>query len=95
MRIAGQQGCAPQAGGREDDGIGGGKPVGAASLRRRQGNFGVQGDDLADLRERNHLICLVLTQFARQPLRQLKLHHGRHQPVGLFRHMPVQFLTGR
>ena len=59
MRIAGQQGCAPLAGSREDDGIGGGKLMGAAGLRRRQGNFGVQRDDLADLCESNHLMVIA------------------------------------
>ena len=66
MRIAGQQGCAAQAGSRKDNGIGGGKLVGAASLRRRQGNLGVQRDDLTDLSAGYHLVRLVLTQFTRQ-----------------------------
>ncbi|MFN7177431.1 MAG: hypothetical protein ACK4MX_11160 [Thermaurantiacus sp.] len=41
------------------------------------------------------MVGLVLAHFSHQPLRQFQLHHGWHQPVGLFGQMFNQLIPGR
>jgi hypothetical protein len=71
MPIAGQNRCAMGTGRCKDDGVGNSEPVLPARFCRGQCDLGIERNNVADLRERDDLIRLVLADLAAQPFRQL------------------------
>ena len=67
VAIACQQHCPLRPRCCENDGIGAGEFVDPASIGGREGDFRIERDDLAYLREGNHLIGFVFTYLAGQP----------------------------
>ena len=95
MTVTGQERGAPGPRRREDDRVGRGKPVLAAGLGGAERDRGVELHDLADLGEGDDLVGLVLADLAGEPFGEFELHHGRHQPVGLFGQPVSDLLAGR
>ena len=80
MPIAGQHVRIISLGGRVNDGVSGGQPVTNAKVSRREGNLGVQADDLAGVVEGDHGLRGVLAQTPGQPFREFQLNNCRNQP---------------
>jgi len=95
LLVAGQQLGAELLGRRVDDRVCCGQLVLAVQLGSQQRDCGVKGHHPAFLRVGDHLIGLLLPQLSHQPLRQLELHDGGHDAVGLVRDLLAQLLTQR
>ena len=66
----------------------------SAGLGSIKGDVRIERHHPTDLGERDYLIRLVLAHLAGIPFGQFQLHHGRHDPSGLFGQLPGQYLCG-